>query len=273
MSHSHTHGTPHEHAAGHTHGHTHAPDPAGAEDAFATANRAHFDEHAPMYDAPDKEELARRLLPHLLAAHPFDEDRTAMLDFACGTGLMSRALAAHTARIVGVDISQGMVDAYNARVALQGVPAEEMRAVVADLTGAAGELDDQKFDVALVRGPADADVRVVDSRCDSQCSMSYHHISDTAQTTRVLAHFLKPGGTLLVVDILTPEAEDPADPLFAEKYHAMVPHRHGFAERDMRKLFEGAGFGDFMFKVAEKAKIHEKPVTIFVARGVKPPTS
>jgi SAM-dependent methyltransferase len=74
-----------------------------------------------------------------------------MLDFACGTGLMSRALAAHTARKVGVDISQGMVDS-NFRIMLQGVPTEEMRSLVANLEGKEGELDDERLDVALVRG-------------------------------------------------------------------------------------------------------------------------
>jgi ubiquinone/menaquinone biosynthesis C-methylase UbiE len=66
-------------------------------------------------------------------------------------GLISQALAPHTGAIVGVDISQGMVDRYNARVAEQGIPVSEMRAVVADLSGSPGELDDLRFDVAVVR--------------------------------------------------------------------------------------------------------------------------
>jgi hypothetical protein len=44
-----------------------------------------------------------------------------------------------------------MVDRYNARVAEQGIPVSEMRAVVADLSGSPGELDDLRFDVAVVR--------------------------------------------------------------------------------------------------------------------------
>jgi hypothetical protein len=71
MEHSHTPGPPQEHGAAHAHSHTHAPGgPACAEDPFATAKRAHFDEHASTYDAPEQDELARRRLPHMIAAHP-----------------------------------------------------------------------------------------------------------------------------------------------------------------------------------------------------------
>ncbi|KAK1844698.1 methyltransferase domain-containing protein [Colletotrichum chrysophilum] len=38
-----------------------------------------------------------------------------LLDYACGTGLISRALAQFTTHCVGIDISENMVAAYNAR--------------------------------------------------------------------------------------------------------------------------------------------------------------
>lgn len=38
------------------------------------------------------------------------------------TGLISRELTAHTKSILGVDISQGVVDFYNNRFASQGLP-------------------------------------------------------------------------------------------------------------------------------------------------------
>ena len=67
------------------------------------------------------------------------------------TGLVSRELAPHAKRILGVDISQGMVDQYNLRVANQGISSDEMRAVAVQLKGEDGELENQKFDVVVVR--------------------------------------------------------------------------------------------------------------------------
>jgi SAM-dependent methyltransferase len=158
---------------------------------------------------------------------------------------MSRALAPHTGAIVGVDISAGMVAVYNARAGAR------MSAVVADLAGAPGELDGRTFDVAL-------------------CNAALHHIADAPRAARALVQALRPGGALLVADVLTPRVEDPANPLFEEKFHAMVPHRHGFSESDMRTLFKGAGLSDFEFREAFETEMHGKKIALFVARGVKP---
>ena len=65
-------------------------------------------------------------------------------------GHLSRELAPYAKSIVGVDISQGMVDQYNKRVSDQGIPPEEMKAVRAHLKGIEGELDNAKFDVVIV---------------------------------------------------------------------------------------------------------------------------
>ncbi|KAK2006088.1 hypothetical protein LZ32DRAFT_611563 [Colletotrichum eremochloae] len=44
-----------------------------------------------------------------------DVKRVKLLDYACGTGLISRALAQFTTHCVGIDISENMVAVYNAR--------------------------------------------------------------------------------------------------------------------------------------------------------------
>jgi SAM-dependent methyltransferase len=103
--------------------------------------------------------------------YPFDEDSTLVMDFACGTGglepwswhissslpvptlgLLSKELAPYAKSIVGIDISQGVVDRYNLSVSNQGILPEEMRAVCAELKGRDEELDGLKFDVITVCG-------------------------------------------------------------------------------------------------------------------------
>lgn len=66
-------------------------------------------------------------------------------------GLISRELVAHCKSIVGVDISEGMVNQYNLRTHNQGLTPEEMKAVCIELKGTDDELDRAKFDVIVVR--------------------------------------------------------------------------------------------------------------------------
>jgi 2-polyprenyl-3-methyl-5-hydroxy-6-metoxy-1,4-benzoquinol methylase len=77
-------------------------------------------------------------------------------------GLISRELAAYTKSIVGVDISQAMIDQFNIRVENQGIPADEMKGVCAELKGLDEELDGTKFDVVVVSSVIVADIFLFD---------------------------------------------------------------------------------------------------------------
>ncbi|KAI0062076.1 S-adenosyl-L-methionine-dependent methyltransferase, partial [Artomyces pyxidatus] len=230
------------------HSHSHAHD-VGANNAH------HFDDVARKYDdIPGAQELARRVGIAMRSVYPFDEDETTVLDFACGTGLVSRALAPYAKMLLGVDISQGMVDEYNRRVANQGIAPEEMRAVRAELTGAEGELNGLRFDVVV-------------------CSMAYHHFASYKDMTRVLAYFLKPGGSILVVDIMK---DDAGTEVIPQQFHHVVPHTAGISESEMRDAFEGAALEDFVFEKAGMAKRPDRvgqlgtSFNFFIAKGTKP---
>ena len=112
--------------------------------------------------------------------------------------------------------------------------------------------------------------------------MAYHHFADIAETTRVLAFFLKPGGSLLVADIMKRTkpaaggsgagADEEPDEVIPKKYHHIVAHTAGLGEADMRGAFEGAGLGTFAFSTAARARTrgNGREVDFFVASGVKP---
>lgn len=188
----------------------------------------------------------------MINAYPFEEDSTLVLDYACGTGLISKKLAAHAKCIVGVDISQSMVDQYNQSVLNQGIPPEEMRAVCCDLTAAPNQLDGMKFDVVV-------------------CASSYHHFASIEDVTKALASYLKPGGSLLVADLMKPSesSAESARALFPTGAHDIVAHKSGFEEADIKTVFEGVGLINFSFVTACKAMKHEHPVQFFLASGTK----
>lgn len=61
---------------------------------------------------------------------------------------MSKQIIPYAKSILGVDVSQGMVDLYNETGEKEGFSG--MKAVCADLKGEDGELDGRKFDVIIV---------------------------------------------------------------------------------------------------------------------------
>ncbi|KAI0355128.1 S-adenosyl-L-methionine-dependent methyltransferase [Trametes cingulata] len=219
---------------------------------FAKANKAFFDEHAHEHRQSEARKLGQKNVAAMRSAYPslFDEDTTEVLDYACGTGSLSQALCPHVKSIVGVDISQASVDQYNLHASNQGLAPEEMRALCVELRGEPGELDGARFDLVV-------------------CCASYHHFPSIDETTRILAHFLKPGGSLLVTDI---KAEPDGRELFRETHHHIVPHKHGLTEDAVRKAFEGARLVQFELRDVFTAKMTStgNETQWFLARGVKP---
>lgn len=100
----------------------------------------------------------------------------------------------------------------------------------------------------------------------TQCVSAYHHFPSVEEITKILAFFLKPGGTLLVSDILKDEGGTEIVPEHARN---VVAHTHGFSESDMRGVFEGAGLTAFEFAIVTKANFHEKDIQIFLTKAVK----
>lgn len=182
-------------------------------------------------------------------------------------GMISEQLVKSVKSVVGVDISQKSVDRYNAQAASLGLSPGQMKAECVELKGEPGELDGATFDLVVVRASLTANVCCV-SLVRMQCCASYHHFASIEDTTRLLASFLKPGGSLLVADI---RAEEDNRELFPESHHGLVPHTHGISETRLRTVFEGAGLQDFEMKdvVRENMRHLEQEMTWFVARGVK----
>jgi hypothetical protein len=79
--HHHYHQPPHNNAAHHFHPHAH--DHAS----IAEANRHYFDSGAQSYeDNWQAVEVSRWIGAVMLKAHPFNEETTTLMDYACGTG-------------------------------------------------------------------------------------------------------------------------------------------------------------------------------------------
>ena len=111
---------------------------------------------------------------------------------------------------------------------------------------------------------------------NQQCNLAYHHFESIGDVTRTLAFFLKPGGVLLVVDILKPtegcvdaDASLSAESIFPDHVDHIVAHKAGFTADVIRHTFTSAGLVSFHIEAAIPVKKHDKDFQLFLAKGTK----
>lgn len=156
-------------------------------------------------------------------------------DLGCGTGQASAALSPYVARIIAVDESGAMLSA--ARKRLGDLDNVELRA---------GRLEDLPIDDASV------DVAVL--------SLVLHFVVDPAAVIAESARILRPGGRLLVVDMLPHEREE---------YRTTMGHLWlGFSDAQLDAWFTDAGLRDMRI-VPLAPDPHAKGPNLFTARAVK----
>ena len=165
-----------------------------------------------------------------------------------------------------------MVQRFNERADNQGIPSDEMKAVYAHLKGEPGELNDTKFDVIAVRVIAMLSFwRSADFLRNLQCALAYHHFESIQDVTSTLAYFLKPGGKLLVVDLLKTD-EALAAELFPEHESGSVAHRGGFRREVICQAFTAAGLENVSAATGLTVKKKGVDVVLFLAMGERPQT-
>lgn len=133
-----------------------------------------------------------------------------VLDFGCGTGLLSLGWADRIGSLTGADTSTGMLSEFNAKVRQHDIDNATTH-LIGDATG-------------LPAGPYDLVVS----------SMTLHHIADVPALLRQLHAVLAPGGRIALADL------DPEDGLFHSD-NTGVCH-FGFAREQMRQWLTNAGF-------------------------------
>jgi ArsR family transcriptional regulator len=132
-------------------------------------------------------------------------------DLGCGTGQLAQTIAPHVARVIAVDASPDMLEA--ARERLAGLANVDLRR---------GELEALPIETGELHA--------------AMLSLVLHYSPDPARTLAEVARALRPGGRVLVVDMLPHDRED---------YQQQMGHVWlGFSDRQITKFLEGAGFGD-----------------------------
>ncbi len=178
-----------------------------------------FDRWSLSYDHPGLQTFTYRPIHDAVLERCRGVQPSVVLDLGCGTGQLTRRLIERfpDATVIGVDLSEGMLDAAAARTAEIGAGASAL--VRADAHH-------------LPFAPASVDVVV--------CTESFHWYRDQARALGELAGVLRPGGRLLIASIAT--VTDLGDRLLRRStgagergIRALPPHR-------LRALLRRSGF-------------------------------
>ncbi|KAK0633727.1 S-adenosyl-L-methionine-dependent methyltransferase [Immersiella caudata] len=243
-------------------------------------NKAYFNQEAASYDSKHEKTLAQ-IVKEIQSRLEFigvdwvDDDgeddesgddrknnipkkQVRLLDYASGTGVISRALASYTTQCVGIDLSDSMVATYNARADNQGLAESEMRAYQGDLT-VPNDSNPAKF---ASENFFDFDIAAV--------GLGFHHFDDPTLAAHRLVERLRIGGVLLVLDFL------PHEKMHSTHAASHTVTHHGFSREAIQKIFDDAGAGKD-FAIEDVAVVFNKPNEnghemrrqLFLARGTK----
>lgn len=104
-----------------------------------------------------------------------------VLDLGCGGGHVSHRVAPHVAQVVACDLTPAMVESVRAAAAKRGLSNIDVRCASAE----ALPFEPASFDIVL-------------------CRFSVHHWKDWEQGLREARRVLKPGGTAVFSDVISP---------------------------------------------------------------------
>lgn len=166
-----------------------------------------------------------------------------VLDYGCGTGLVTLRLRPSVRSITGADTSRGMLEVLREKCRMQGL--SNVRTALLEPGSGVASLG--RFHLVV------------------SC-MTLHHVADVATLLRDLRTALLPGGTMAIADL---DKEDGS-------FHGdAIPAAHaGFDRAEMAGMFESAGFVDVraltaavVEKVSAGGGTRDYPVFLMTARS------
>ncbi len=182
-----------------------------------------FNKEAAQWDQnPGRLKLAESVFK-AIKSHPGLSKNMNVMDFGCGTGLLSLHILPLVKSVTGIDSSTGMLEVLNSKIEIQKLSG--IKTIYIDIDKGdrlAGEYD-------LIT-----------------CSMTMHHIKDPSSLIEQFYDIVRPGGYLCIADL------DPDSGLFHEKNDGVF--HFGFSRDDVKKHMKNAGFSETFDSTAAEIK-------------------
>ena len=148
-----------------------------------------------------------------------------VMDFGCGTGLLTFALQPFVRSITGVDSSQGMLDIFKTKIKEQNL--NNVKAEFIDLDN--GDVLNSSYHLIV-------------------SSMTLHHIKNIVPLLEQFYSILLPSGQLAIADLDLDDGQFHSD-------NEGVFH-FGFDRKELHQMFIETGFRDVRYRTAAQV---EKP--------------
>jgi len=197
----------------------------------------HFDQAAATWDLADRRVILAHAVAEAISARVPLTKALNVLDFGCGTGLVTLRLAPKVGSISGADTSLGMLKSLAEKSETQGIP---VRLLPLDTDGS-GDLG----------GPYNLIVS----------SMTLHHIADVPALFRRFMQLLNQSGQVALADL------DEEDGTFHED--AMGVHHKGFPRDQIKEWLSDAGFTQIQVDTATATSKENKDYPVFLATARK----
>lgn len=195
-----------------------------------------FDEAAATWDAGDVRVATARSIFQTLTSRMALRNSMDILDFGCGTGLLSFQAVPLVRSVTGVDLSPNMV----AQLLQKNTPQLQVNAVCQD----------------IVRQPMEQKFHGIIS------SMALHHVEDLPSLFRAFYAHLHRDGFIALADLET------EDGTFHSNGNEGIYH-FGFDRDDLRTLIETAGFKNVRFHEACTITKEAKNYPVFLVIATK----
>lgn len=214
---------------------------------FVNSEKKDFDREAASWDAnPGRVKLAGDIANFILGAIVLSPTMDVM-DFGCGTGLLTLRLQSLVRHITGVDSSQRMLDVLNAKI------------------------DEHKFsNVRTLYIDLDRGDELTGSYDVIVSAMTLHHVKDVQPLLKQFYKIIAPAGHLCIADL------DLDNGKFHENNEGVF--HFGFDRSALREDFLEAGFDDVADSTAAEvikpnARGEMNKFTVFLMTGTKRNTS
>jgi len=195
-----------------------------------------FDQAAASWDElPRRVELARGVADEIARRIRFSPDLD-VLDFGCGTGLLTLALSPLARTVTGVDTSSGMLEVLAQKVRDQGIKNVKAALLGPDAAG----FPSTHFHLVV-------------------SSMALHHVAGLAPLFRQFHGLLHPGGRVALADLDREDGSFHEDPTGV--FHL------GFDRGEIMALLVDAGFRDLGATTAVITRKQGRDYPVFLITG------
>jgi ubiquinone/menaquinone biosynthesis C-methylase UbiE len=192
-------------------------------------------------DDPRRVKLAGDLAHTIMCEVELTRDMD-MLDFGCGTGLISLHLQPHVRSLRGVDSSSGMLEVFQAKLKQRGIT-----------------------NISTTFLDPSKDTRIEGCFHLIVSGMTMHHIVDVGALFKEFHRVLLPGGQICVADLDTEDGSFHIDKTGVEHF--------GFERLKMASMLGCAGFGEIrdltaarIIRNGDKRERREYTVFLIIAR-------